>query len=81
MQVYFYYNFQIVVSKLRAQTVMEYDYKHWKAAKALIVVIPLLGKRETRGFFKHFLVKSFCFCLSLKGLSHEMGLASDDMYG
>jgi hypothetical protein len=34
---------QIVISKLRAQTVMEYDYKHWKAAKALIVVIPLLG--------------------------------------
>ncbi|XP_023329104.1 diuretic hormone receptor isoform X2 [Eurytemora carolleeae] len=33
----------IVVSKLRAQTVMEYDRKHWKAAKALIVVIPLLG--------------------------------------
>ena len=35
-----------MVSKLRAQTVMEYDRKHWKAAKALIVVIPLLGKYE-----------------------------------
>jgi hypothetical protein len=43
-RIIFWYNFQIVVSKLRAQTVMEYDYKHWKAAKALIVVIPLLGK-------------------------------------
>ena len=25
---------------------MEYDRKHWKAAKALIVVIPLLGKSD-----------------------------------
>jgi hypothetical protein len=60
---------------------MEYDYKHWKAAKALIVVIPLLGKRETGGFFKHFLLNSFCLCLSLKGLSHEMDLVSDGVYG
>jgi hypothetical protein len=40
---------------------MEYDYKHWKAAKALIVVIPLLGKLETGGFSSIFLSTLFVF--------------------
>lgn len=33
----------IVVSKLREKTVMDHDRKHWKAAKALIIVMPILG--------------------------------------
>jgi len=33
----------IVVSKLRQKTVMDHDKKHWKAAKALIIVMPMLG--------------------------------------
>jgi hypothetical protein len=41
---------------------MEYDYKHWKAAKALIVVIPLLGKREKlQDFLGIFLLTPFVF--------------------
>ena len=35
--------FQIVVSKLRARTAMDHDRRHYKAAKALVVVIPLFG--------------------------------------
>ena len=34
---------QIVVSKLRERTAMDHDRKHWKAAKALIGVMPLIG--------------------------------------
>jgi len=33
----------IVVSKLREKTAMDHDRKHWKAAKALIIVMPILG--------------------------------------
>jgi len=33
----------IVVSKLRQNTAMDHDRKHWKAAKALIIVMPMLG--------------------------------------
>ena len=33
----------MVVSKLRAHTALEYDRRHYKAAKALVVIIPLLG--------------------------------------
>jgi len=33
----------IVVSKLRQKTAMDQDRKHWKAAKALIIVMPMLG--------------------------------------
>ena len=34
---------QIVLSKLRSQTAMDHDRKHLKAAKALVIVIPLFG--------------------------------------
>jgi hypothetical protein len=33
----------IVVSKLRARTALDHDRRHYKAAKALVIVIPLLG--------------------------------------
>ena len=35
--------FQIVVSKLKSRTAMDHDRRHFKAAKALVIVIPLLG--------------------------------------
>ena len=34
---------QIVVSKLHIQTAMDFDRRHYRAAKALVVVIPMLG--------------------------------------
>ena len=34
---------QIVVSKLHIQTAMDFDRRHYRAAKALVVVIPVLG--------------------------------------
>ena len=34
---------QIVMAKLRARTAMDHDRRHYKAAKALVIVIPLLG--------------------------------------
>ena len=34
---------QIVFSKLRSQTAMDHDRRHLKAAKALVIVIPLFG--------------------------------------
>ena len=37
------FNYQIVLSKLRSQTAMDHDRKHLKAAKALVIVIPLFG--------------------------------------
>jgi hypothetical protein len=52
---------------------MEYDYKHWKAAKALIVVIPLLGKRKTARCFKHFVVNSFLSFFEFKGTISQDG--------
>jgi len=33
----------IVVAKLRRNTAMDHDRKHWRAAKALIIVMPMLG--------------------------------------
>jgi hypothetical protein len=33
----------IVVSKLHSRTAMDHDRRHYKAAKALVIVIPLLG--------------------------------------
>jgi len=33
----------IVVSKLCEKTAMDHDKKHWKAAKALVIVMPMLG--------------------------------------
>ena len=35
--------FQIVISKLRSRTALDHDRRHFKAAKALVIVIPLLG--------------------------------------
>jgi len=46
----------IVVSKLRARTAMDHDRRHYKAAKALVVVIPLFG---------------FTYLLTLMGPSKE----------
>ena len=37
------FNHQIVLSKLRSQTAMDHDRRHLKAAKALVIVIPLFG--------------------------------------
>ena len=37
------FNPQIVLSKLRSQTAMDHDRRHLKAAKALVIVIPLFG--------------------------------------
>ena len=34
---------QIVILKLKQRTAMEDDRRHWKATKALIFVMPLLG--------------------------------------
>ena len=34
---------QIVIAKLKDNSAMEHDRQHWKAAKALVIVIPLLG--------------------------------------
>ena len=34
---------QIVLSKLHSQTAMDHDRRHLKAAKALVIVIPLFG--------------------------------------
>ena len=34
---------QIVVSKLRSRTALDHDRRHYKAAKVLVIVIPLLG--------------------------------------
>lgn len=33
----------IVVSKLKQRTALDHDRRHWKAAKALLVVMPVLG--------------------------------------
>ena len=33
----------IVIVKLRSRSAMDHDKRHWKAAKALVVIIPLLG--------------------------------------
>ena len=46
----------MVVSKLRAHTALDYDRRHYKAAKALVVIIPLLG---------------FTYLLTLVGPSEE----------
>ena len=34
---------QIVLSKLHSQTAMDHDRRHLKAAKALVIIIPLFG--------------------------------------
>ena len=34
---------QIVILKLKQRTAMDHDRRHWKATKALIFVMPLLG--------------------------------------
>ena len=52
-------NFQIVISKLKSQTALDHDRRHYKAAKALFIVIPLLG---------------FTYLLTLMGPSKEDSL-------
>ena len=37
------FQFQIVLSKLHSQTALDHDRKHLKAAKALVIIIPLFG--------------------------------------